>query len=214
MQLVWGRFSASPGKNTCLTEVLTRASLPSIYIILMRSQLRWAGHVVHMKNHRLRRNCSSANCLRLSAPKEARKSALKTHWRSLWNLSASTLTAWNIWRRTETNGGKFSNVERKFVKQEETQQLSCAGNLEKSLPHQPLQPPFLIFTGQDSSVHRLASFAILTTNLGLFYAKGFGNWIHHTFSSNDVEYFPPSQKCKTLETYAHIRKFYKKNCNL
>ena len=35
------------------TEVLTRAGLPSIYTMLMQSQLRWAGHVARMPNHRL-----------------------------------------------------------------------------------------------------------------------------------------------------------------
>ena len=50
---------------------------------------------------------------------------------------------------------KLSNVERKSVKPEETQQLSCTGNLEKALPHQ-----FLVLTAQDSSAHRLVSLAI------------------------------------------------------
>ena len=35
------------------TEVLRRARLPSINIIMMQSQLRWAGHVVSMLDHRL-----------------------------------------------------------------------------------------------------------------------------------------------------------------
>ena len=46
------------------------------------------------------------------------------------------------------------------MKPEETQQLSCAGNLEKALLHQPLQPSFFVLTAQDSSMHRLVSFAI------------------------------------------------------
>ena len=65
----------------------------------------------------------------------------------------------NIWRRTEGSGVKFSNVERKSMKPEETRQLSSAGNLEKALPHQPLLPPFLVVSVQDSSTHRLVSLA-------------------------------------------------------
>ena len=38
------------------TEVLTTAGLPSIYTILMQSQLRWAGHVARMPDHRLPKN--------------------------------------------------------------------------------------------------------------------------------------------------------------
>ena len=35
------------------TEVLAQADLPSIYTILMQSQLCWAGHVARMPDHRL-----------------------------------------------------------------------------------------------------------------------------------------------------------------
>lgn len=35
------------------TEVLTRAGLPSIYTMLMQSQLRWAGDVVRMPDQKL-----------------------------------------------------------------------------------------------------------------------------------------------------------------
>lgn len=35
------------------TEVLTRAVLPSIYTMLMQSQLRRAGHVIRMPDHHL-----------------------------------------------------------------------------------------------------------------------------------------------------------------
>ena len=46
------------------------------------------------------------------------------------------------------------------MKPEETQQESCAGNLEKALRHQPRLLPFFILTAQDSSVDRLGSLAI------------------------------------------------------
>ena len=35
-------------KHFHMTKVLTQASLPSIYTILMQSQLHWAGHVVYL----------------------------------------------------------------------------------------------------------------------------------------------------------------------
>lgn len=37
------------------TEVLTRASLPSVHTLLMRAQTRWAGHVVRMSDERIPR---------------------------------------------------------------------------------------------------------------------------------------------------------------
>ena len=43
-------------KHILNAEVLTWASLPSFYTILMQSQLCWAGHVVCMKDHRLPKN--------------------------------------------------------------------------------------------------------------------------------------------------------------
>jgi hypothetical protein len=35
------------------TEVLSRADMPSIYTLLAKKQLRWAGHVVRMDNDHL-----------------------------------------------------------------------------------------------------------------------------------------------------------------
>ena len=55
---------------------------------------------------------------------------------------------------------KLSNLQQKSVKPEEMQQMSCAGNLEKALPHQPMTTPFLVLMAQDSSVHKLVSLAI------------------------------------------------------
>ena len=42
-------------KNIQDTDAVTRASLPRFYIIFLSSQLSWAGHVVRMKDHRLRK---------------------------------------------------------------------------------------------------------------------------------------------------------------
>ena len=102
------------------------------------------------------RNCTTANCLR----KAAKKSASKTHWKFRWNLLVSLLIVLNIYRKTETSDVKLSNVERNFVKQQGTKQLSNAGKLEKTLPHQPLSSLFLVLSIQDSSAHRLASLSI------------------------------------------------------
>ena len=90
------------------------------------------------------------------------KALPKTHLKSPWNLSVSPLITWNIRRRVETSSVKLADGERKSLKQEGTQQLSYAGNLEKALPHQPLPPPFLVLNAQDSSVHWLVSLTMCT----------------------------------------------------
>ena len=103
------------------------------------------------------RNCSMGNYLRASTPKEVRKGAWKMHLMSPWNFSVLPLITWC---RTETSDVELSNLEWKSVKPEETQQLSCTGNLEKALPHQILVLSFLVLTARDSSMHRLISLAI------------------------------------------------------
>ena len=124
------------------TEVLTRVSLPSIYTILMQSQLHWAGHVVHKKHHRLPKKLLygelSQGKRSEGGPKKRFKDTLEVPMKS-FDVAPNCL---------ETSGVKLSNAERKFVKPEETQQLSCAGNIEKALSHQPLLSPFHVLTAQ------------------------------------------------------------------
>ena len=120
----------------------------------MQSQLHWASHIVCMKDHHLLKKLLYGELSWGSAPKEARISTSKTHWGYPWNLSLSPLIAWNIWFRTETSVVRLSDMEQMSLKQEETQQLSCTGNLE------PLPPPFLVLTAQDSSAHRLVTLPI------------------------------------------------------
>ena len=131
----------------------------------MQSQFRWAGHVVWMKDH-----CLSKKLLygELSQGR-CSQGGQKKHFKD--TLKVSPLIAWNIWCRTETSGMKLSNVEQKSVKPEETQQLSCAGSLEKALPHQPLPPPFLVLTAQDLSVQRLVLLVICALTNAFFNHK-------------------------------------------
>ena len=138
------------------TEVLNRVSLPSIYTILMKSQLRWAGHFIRMKDHRLPKKLLYDELSWGKRSQGGQKKRFKD------TLKVSPLIAL---QRIQTSGVELSNKERKSVTQEEMQQLSCAGNFEKALPHQPLPhqplpPPFLVLTDQDSSAHWLISLAI------------------------------------------------------
>ena len=61
------------------------------------------------------------------------------------------------WREAVKRGAKVCETLRNAATE-----LSCAGNVEKALPHQPLLPPFLVLSAQDSSAYRLVSLAICT----------------------------------------------------
>ena len=49
------------------TEVLTRAGLPTVQTLLMKAQLRWAGHVARMPDHQIQRSSYSVSWQALGA---------------------------------------------------------------------------------------------------------------------------------------------------
>ena len=132
----------------------------------MKSQLRWTSHVVHIKDHRLPNKLLYSE---LSQGKHSQggqkknfKDTLKVSIKSFGinpNCLEYLAQDWDKWSEV---------VRKKSVKPEETQQLSCAGNLEKALP---LLPPFLVLTAQDSSAHRLVSLAICALTDAFFNQK-------------------------------------------
>ena len=136
------------------TEVLTWASLPNIYTILMQSQLCWAGHAVCMKDHCLPKKLLHGE---LSQGKHSQGGQKKYFKDTLKVSMKSFCIAPNCleYLAQDRSGMKLSNIKQKSVKPEETQQVNCTGNLEKALPL-----PLFIFTAQDSSAHRLVSLAI------------------------------------------------------
>ena len=106
-----------------------------------------------------RRKCSTANCLRASAPKEAKK-CFKDTWKVSMKSFSISPDCREYLVQNRDKKGEVVKCGVKVVKPEKTKQLNCAGNLEKAMPHQPLAPPFFALTAQDSSVHRLVSLAI------------------------------------------------------
>ena len=86
------------------TEVLTRAGLPSIFTILMRTQLRWAGHVARMPDHRLPKRLLFAELQHgkrpVGRPKKRYKDTLKDSLKAFsishtdWEQMAKDRASW------------------------------------------------------------------------------------------------------------------------
>ena len=97
------------------TEVLDRAGLPSIYTMLMQSQLRWAGHVVRMPDNRLPKILFYGELQEgkrnRGCPKKRYKDCLKTSLKAFridpatWELTAFDRSNW----RTTVHKGAMAH---------------------------------------------------------------------------------------------------------
>ena len=86
------------------TEVLTRAGLPSIPTILIKAQLRWAGHVARMPDSRIPKKLLFGELQEgkrsLGAPKKRYKDTLKVSLKAFginpttWEKEAANRTKW------------------------------------------------------------------------------------------------------------------------
>ena len=91
------------------TEILARSGLPSIHTSLMQSQLRWAGHVVRMPDHRLPKRLFYGELTEghraRGGPRKRYKDALKTALKAFdighdsWEAAARNRAHWGsmIW---------------------------------------------------------------------------------------------------------------------
>ena len=118
----------------------------------MQSQLRYAGHIVCMKDHCLPKKLLNSE---LSQGKFSQRGQRKCFKDTLKVSMKSFGVVLHCLEYLAQDRDKWREVVKRGVKPEETQRLSCVGNLEKALPHQPLPPPFLVLTAQHSSTHRL-----------------------------------------------------------
>ena len=86
------------------TEVLEKAGLPSIFTILAQTQLRWAGHVARMEDHRLPKQLLYGEFTegkrKACGPKKRFKDTLKASLKdfdiqtSSWELTAQDRPSW------------------------------------------------------------------------------------------------------------------------
>ena len=105
------------------TEVLTRAGLPSIFTILMQSQLRWAGHVARMPDHRLPKTLLFGELLEgkhsLGCPKKRFKDTLKASLKA-FNISHTT------WEQTAEDRDGWRAAVHQGAKSYEANRIAAA----------------------------------------------------------------------------------------
>ena len=105
------------------TEVLEKAGLPSIITILMQNQLRWAGHVTRMPDHRLPKQLFFGELTEgkrsAGGPKKRFKDTLKS---SLKAFGLNTTS----WEKTAEDRQTWRQTIHKGAKQHETQRRTSA----------------------------------------------------------------------------------------
>ena len=102
------------------TKVLNRAGMPSVYTMLMKSQLRWAGHIVCMPNRRLpKRNYYLASYKKGSAPAVRQRSVSRTYLKTLFKTFTIDLDSCEAevqdicgWRAAVYEGTKGSKASK------------------------------------------------------------------------------------------------------
>ena len=110
------------------TEVLARAGLPSVYTMLMQSQLRWAGHVVRMPDHRLPKILLFGELQKgkrsRGAPKKRFKDSLKTSLKAFgmdpkaWESVAQDR---DVWRAAVKQSAKSYEASRSSAAEQRRQ---------------------------------------------------------------------------------------------
>ena len=119
------------------TEVLTRAGLPSIFTVLMRSQLRWAGHVSRMPDHRLPKR------LMFGELQHGKRSVGRPKLRFKDTLKAS-LKAFNIshtgWERVATDRASWRAALRQGADSYEASRKTAAEQRREARKNRTVSP--------------------------------------------------------------------------
>ena len=105
------------------TEVLSCASLPIIYSILMQSQIHWAEHVVRMPDHRLPKR------LFYGELKQGKRSigGQQKHYKDTHKVSLKAFNSnTNTWEQTAKDRGKWQVTVHKGAKAYKANRIAAA----------------------------------------------------------------------------------------
>ena len=124
------------------TEVLAQADLPSIYTILMQSQLRWAGHVARMPDHRLPKWLFYGELQQGKRSHGGQKKRFKDTLKTSLKAFAITPDSWEqtamdraMWRSSEHKGSKICEANRTAAAEQRRQARKArASNPQDDVP--------------------------------------------------------------------------------
>ena len=86
------------------TEALTRTGLPSVYTMLMKSQLRWARHIIVMPDHRLPKKLLFGDVQKVKRPRGAPKERLNDSLKASLGTFTIDHDSWEADHRTDVGG--------------------------------------------------------------------------------------------------------------
>ena len=124
------------------TEVLAQADLPSIYTILMQSQLRWAGHVARMPDHRLPKRLFYGELQQGKRSHGGQKKRFKDTLKTSLKAFAITPDSWEqtamdraMWRSSVHKGSKICEANRTAAAEQRRQSRKArASNPQDDVP--------------------------------------------------------------------------------
>ena len=105
------------------TDVLTRVGLPSIFTILMQSQLHWAGHIVRMPDYRLPKKLLFGKLQKGKRSQSRQKKRFKDALKASLKAFSISHTTWE-WTSQDRDG--WRTAFHKGVKSCEVHKISAA----------------------------------------------------------------------------------------
>ena len=109
---------------TPYTAVLQIAECPSIESLIMKNQLRWAGHVVRMEDERIPKQLFYGELMTGKRPQHKPKKRFKDCIKNSLKAFKIPVENWETLAKSQPNGGNYSKEVQKSLKKRELIVLS------------------------------------------------------------------------------------------